>query len=87
MNIDKRLELIKRNLAEIVDEAELRKLLKEKKNPVVQEKADIEYRVADFTLPQAKNNKPREPAGNERETVQGRQDGQAVHCIPRLFFS
>jgi tyrosyl-tRNA synthetase len=35
MNIDKRLELIQRNLAEIVSEDELKKLLKEKEKPVV----------------------------------------------------
>ena len=35
MNIDEKLELIKRNTEEIVTEEELRKLLKEKKKPVV----------------------------------------------------
>ena len=35
MNIDKRLEFIKRNLSEIVSEEELKKLLKEKEKPVV----------------------------------------------------
>jgi tyrosyl-tRNA synthetase len=35
MNIDERFELIKRNTQEIVKEDELKKLLKEKKNPVV----------------------------------------------------
>ncbi len=35
MDIEKRIELIKRNVSEIVTEAELRRLLKEKKKPVV----------------------------------------------------
>lgn len=35
MDIEKRLQLIKRNVAEIITEDELRKLLAEKKNPVV----------------------------------------------------
>ena len=35
MDNEKKLELIKRNTAEIVTESELRKLLKEKKQPVV----------------------------------------------------
>lgn len=35
MDVEKRFELIKRNTAEIVTEQELKKLLKEKKNPVV----------------------------------------------------
>lgn len=35
MDIEKRIELIKRNAAEIITEEELRKLLKEKKKPVV----------------------------------------------------
>lgn len=35
MNVDKRIELIRRNTSEIVKEDELRKLLKEKKKPVV----------------------------------------------------
>lgn len=35
MDVEKRLELIKRNTAEIVTEEELRKLLKEKKKPVI----------------------------------------------------
>lgn len=35
MNIEKKFELIKRNTEEVVTEAELRKLLKEKKEPVV----------------------------------------------------
>jgi len=35
MDVEKRFELIKRNTAEIITEEELKKLLKEKKNPVV----------------------------------------------------
>lgn len=35
MDIDEKINLIKRNLGEIVSEEELRKLLKEKKNPVI----------------------------------------------------
>ena len=35
MNIDKRVELIKRNTAEILTEEDLKALLKEKKNPVI----------------------------------------------------
>jgi len=35
MDIDEKINLIKRNLGEIVSEEELKKLLKEKKNPVI----------------------------------------------------
>jgi tyrosyl-tRNA synthetase len=35
MNVEQRFELVKRNTAEIIQENELKKLLKEKKNPVV----------------------------------------------------